>query len=260
MLFQLNSHNHKRGKRFRVFEGRYVCNGGRNNGAACSPLEEVSLELPDSCEGAPCVSFVPPPIADCDGNGRVTIGELTTCVNIALGNFPRNACPPADPDEDGKVTIAELISSVRAALAPPEVIDGEAELLYTNLVYNDPTVVNFDPPRAYSSAAASAVTRTLTYCSLFDNGATNSDEVKRRSTSPPTPFGAVAPGGPCAQASACTEGRVGASCNGNSQAAHRSCDSTEGAGDGFCDACTLRGGVTTEDEMFILMGGFFVEN
>ena len=28
-------------------------------------------------------------------------------------------------------------------------------------------------------------------------------------------------------------------------------------GDGECDACPLRGGVTTEDEMFILIGAYF---
>jgi hypothetical protein len=29
-------------------------------------------------------------------------------------------------------------------------------------------------------------------------------------------------------------------------------------GGGLCDACPLRGGVTTEDEMIILLGGFYV--
>ena len=43
-------------------------------------------------------------------------------------------------------------------------------------------------------------------------------------------------------------------CNGNDEA----CDSQPGANDGDCDACPLKGGVTTEDEMFILIGGYFV--
>ena len=38
----------------------------------------------------------------------------------------------------------------------------------------------------------------------------------------------------------------------------RQCDSAPGANDGVCDACPLRGGVTTEDEMFILLGAFYV--
>ena len=35
------------------------------------------------------------------------------------------------------------------------------------------------------------------------------------------------------------------------------CNSAPGARDGVCDACTLRGGVTTEDEMFILFGSYY---
>ncbi len=35
------------------------------------------------------------------------------------------------------------------------------------------------------------------------------------------------------------------------------CDSTPGAGDGLCDACPVHGGVTTEDEMFVLLGSYF---
>jgi hypothetical protein len=37
------------------------------------------------------------------------------------------------------------------------------------------------------------------------------------------------------------------------------CDTTPGAGDGECDACSVRFGTTTEDEMFILLGAFFTE-
>jgi hypothetical protein len=34
------------------------------------------------------------------------------------------------------------------------------------------------------------------------------------------------------------------------------CDSAPGAGDGWCDACPITAGVTTEDEMFLLFGGY----
>ena len=36
------------------------------------------------------------------------------------------------------------------------------------------------------------------------------------------------------------------------------CETEPGAGDGVCDACDVMGGFTTEDEMFILLGNFFV--
>ena len=35
------------------------------------------------------------------------------------------------------------------------------------------------------------------------------------------------------------------------------CASRQDAGDGVCDACPLRGGVTTDDEMFILLGAYY---
>jgi hypothetical protein len=36
-------------------------------------------------------------------------------------------------------------------------------------------------------------------------------------------------------------------------------DPAPGAGDRLCDAGVLTGGVTTEDEMFLLLGAFFVD-
>ena len=33
------------------------------------------------------------------------------------------------------------------------------------------------------------------------------------------------------------------------------CDSEPGAGDGWCDACAITGGESTENEMFLIPGG-----
>jgi hypothetical protein len=66
-------------------------------------------------------------------------------------------------------------------------------------------------------------------------------------------------GGPCKVPTHCTEGKPRQPCSGSTDVERdRSCDSADGAGDGFCDACPLFGGVTTEDEMFILLGHYFV--
>lgn len=79
--------------------------------------------------------------------------------------------------------------------------------------------------------------------------------MKRRSQSPPPPP-PVALGGPCSLATvACmnpeTRGKLR---NGDD----RACDSKPGANDGVCDACPLKGGTTTDDEMFLLLGSYFV--
>jgi hypothetical protein len=55
---------------------------------------------------------------------------------------------------------------------------------------------------------------------------------------------------------ACVGGpHQGEHCQGNAAL----CDSSPGLGDGICDACTLHGGVTTDDEMFIMLGSYYCE-
>ena len=129
--------------------------------------------------------------------------------------------------------------------------------------YNDPTVlVRNESPWVLDDPDPRA--RRFKFCAIFDNGFTDPSTVKRNSTSPvPPQFGNLAPGGKCRFASiggavadggiACLNGpRRGAPCEGDD----RQCDSSPGAGDGLCDACPLTGGVTTDDEMFILLGSY----
>jgi hypothetical protein len=109
--------------------------------------------------------------------------------------------------------------------------------------------------------------RRYKFCAIYDNGFDDPATVKRNSTSPTPPqFGNLAPGGKCYYPSfggtivdegvACLNGPLmGQPCGGDDSV----CDSAPGAGDGICDACPLRGGVTTGDEMFILLGNFYCE-
>jgi cysteine-rich repeat protein len=118
--------------------------------------------------------------------------------------------------------------------------------LLDNFDYSDPDAAVFDPPLTLDGT-----TRRLTYCARYNNGVAadgspNAATVRRRSTTPSN-------GVPC-QPVACATGRVGAACAGASD--HATCDSSPGAGDGLCDACPITAGVTTEDEMFILIGSY----
>jgi hypothetical protein len=61
-------------------------------------------------------SAVPPCVGDCSGEGQVTVDELVTMINIALGNMPASACPPADANHDDAVTVDEIVTAVNAAL------------------------------------------------------------------------------------------------------------------------------------------------
>lgn len=53
---------------------------------------------------------------DCDGNGQVTVDEIITAVNIALGAAAVEDCGAADTDGDGQVTVDEIVAAVDAAL------------------------------------------------------------------------------------------------------------------------------------------------
>jgi hypothetical protein len=106
--------------------------------------------------------------------------------------------------------------------------------IYSSAIYSDPIEKLFDPPMHFD--ATDAAQRTLTYCADFnngltDNGAPNINLVTRLSTMPDrTTCTAVA----------CVAGQVGAACNGASD--NSACDSSPGAGDGWCDACPITGG------------------
>jgi hypothetical protein len=112
--------------------------------------------------------------------------------------------------------------------------------------YADPAQLFFDPPLVLDGDDPGG--RTLKFCALYDNGFSDPGTVKRASTAPPR-------AGTCTAAElACLAGpHRGEACGGSD----RACDSAKGAGDGRCDACPLRGGVTTDDEMFILLGSYY---
>jgi hypothetical protein len=132
-----------------------------------------------------------------------------------------------------------------------------SERIYESFVYNDPLDKDYIPALAFDSADAAE--RQLTYCSLYNNGANadgspNIETVTRYSRLPQSVFQPGVPG-KCSP-KACVAGKVGAACNGIDDDA--ACDSSPGAGDGWCDACAITGGESTENEMFILIGSFYV--
>jgi hypothetical protein len=133
----------------------------------------------------------------------------------------------------------------------------DGELLYENMVYNDPLRKYFDPPLAFDSEDAAE--RTLTYCAVYNNGVGADGEpdpetVTRYSRMPES---VEIPGVPGACSPiACVTGQVGAACDGPEDDA--SCDTSSGAGDGWCDACAITGGESTENEMFLVLGGYYV--
>lgn len=110
---------------------------------------------------------------------------------------------------------------------------------YVSRVYNDPLKINYNPPLEYDGLAKKD--RTIKFCVTYDNGSEFPDLLKLNSTSVGTK---------CLGNAFCSAGPTpGLSCGSD--------DSKCGDG-GSCDACTVVGGVTTEDEMFILLGGYYI--
>jgi hypothetical protein len=247
-LLELSSHVHKRGKRFRIFRGEFICAGGANYGATCSPLPpDPDFPVPDLCQGAPCLARRVPEGGDCNGDVRVSIDEVVTAVNIALGYVPIHQCLRIDRDRNVAVSIDELLTAVEAMMNPGS-LDPEEALLYTSLTYADPFVLSLDPPLEIPGPSPPEE-RTLTYCAEYDNGFTDPSTVKRASMVPDN--------GAACNPTHCVEGRVGEPCGGSFPAQRdQSCDDPPGSGNGFCDACAVRFGVSTDDEMIVLTGSF----
>jgi hypothetical protein len=169
--------------------------------------------------------------------------------------------PPNEPCyagcvEGASLCLADLQPDLRLPVcAGPRPVD---EIIYRTTDYTDPLNLFFDPARVHPWGS-SAADRTYLFCATYDNGSTpQSPRVKLQSTSPPPPpFLPIPLGGPCSDANAhcANDGpNRGIPCGGDDAL----CDSSPGAGDGRCEACTVYGGFTTEDEMLVLFGDYYV--
>jgi len=129
--------------------------------------------------------------------------------------------------------------------------------IYESFVYNDPLSLNLNPPLAFDSPDPAQ--RVLHYCSFYNNGVADdgSPDPTTVTRASHVPVSARLSGFGNCRPVACVAGKVGAPCNGANDNA--TCDSSRGAGDGICDACPLTGGESTENEMFILIGSYFLD-
>ncbi len=158
--------------------------------------------------------------------------------------------PPNDPCEPG-----------------PDCLPEDRDPDYISRDYADPVYQRFFEPELPSFDSSDDRDRTFKYCSLWDNGETDPEEVRRESTKPDAEtcdfvdrvrefasgagFDVFACGCIPEERSCFGGPNQGMACIGD--------DSLCGDG-GICDACATGGGVTTEEEMFILLGSYYVES
>ena len=71
-----------------------------------------------SRDGMQCGAQISPrPCAgDCNDDGTVTVDDILTMVNIALGSTPVGDCLAGDANYDGHVTVDEILTAVNNAL------------------------------------------------------------------------------------------------------------------------------------------------
>ncbi|MEY4515392.1 MAG: hypothetical protein RLZZ450_7514 [Pseudomonadota bacterium] len=117
---------------------------------------------------------------------------------------------------------------------------------YRSTSYNDRVVLPYEPPRVFDQEDEAS--RTLLFCSKFDNGNVDPTLLKRKSV--------LIEGSDCV--SSYTKNETLYCVDGDKKG--QACTSTPecGAG-GVCDACQVEWGERTEDEMFFLMGQFYVQ-
>jgi hypothetical protein len=137
---------------------------------------------------------------------------------------------------------------------PPRDRDPE----YRSFQYQDPLYRRFGAEELIPFDDPDPASRTFRYCAVFDNGAEDPTSVRRNSERPDAATcefaelagGFIAKCGCGPETRACLGGpNQGEICGED--------DSACGEG-GICDACPLAGGVTTEDEMFAVLGAYYV--
>jgi hypothetical protein len=148
----------------------------------------------------------------------------------------------------------------------PGCLPNDREPDYTSFDYADPLYQRFIGDDILSFDSDVDADRTFKYCAVYDNGETDPSEVRRESMKPEAQtcdFVAGIAG--AAQAFGINIMTCGCvpeerSCfGGPNQGMGCGGDDTVCGDGGICDACAAGGGVTTEEEMFLLLGSFYVE-
>jgi hypothetical protein len=72
----------------------------------------VTLQL----AAQPNETTTPACTGDCNGDGEVTVNEIITMVNVALGTQEVTVCGAGDANGDGEITVNEIVAAVNRAL------------------------------------------------------------------------------------------------------------------------------------------------
>jgi hypothetical protein len=89
---------------------------GDNRNRRTTPLYPAGRPDPDVFFASRPIVLTPACIGDCDGDGNVTVDEVTTMVSVALGSANIAGCAAGDADGDGRITVDEILTATGNAL------------------------------------------------------------------------------------------------------------------------------------------------
>jgi len=81
-----------------------------------SPTSTNPATATPTASATPSATSTPGCVGDCRGDHQVTVDEILTLVNIALGNAAVAGCRAGDANHDGQITIDEILTAVNNAL------------------------------------------------------------------------------------------------------------------------------------------------
>jgi hypothetical protein len=76
----------------------------------------VPAPTPTTLPTATPTPVAPSCVGDCNGDLQVTVDEILSMVNIALGHGSVSVCEAGDADHDGEITVNEIVVAVNNAL------------------------------------------------------------------------------------------------------------------------------------------------
>jgi hypothetical protein len=124
----------------------------RNATGTPDGLQNLTLAGVAGKAGAPCGG-------DCNEDLDVTINELLTMVNIALGNTDILACPVGDANGDGDIAVNEIIAGVNNAEGLPRFL--------TRTMFRASQPIRARRTRRWPTTPPNHVARTPTGADLF---------------------------------------------------------------------------------------------
>jgi hypothetical protein len=83
---------------------------------AIDPVAANRVYAGTARQGVFAIDQVAACVGNCDVDNGVTIDELLTMVNVALGTMPTSSCPTGDANQDGAITVEEIVMAVNNAL------------------------------------------------------------------------------------------------------------------------------------------------